>query len=784
MTLIPNRAGSLLALLLVLLAPSAIAATGLPDETARAMDRRVRDIKQESISLMREMAVAEARIRCPMHSCAHVYTTVRVSGFLLDEIEISVDGAPGVGHAYDASESRALLKGGYHQVLRLNLDPGAHTLRTTILGHFADAGVDEPPIRETIEQTIYKGFDELHVVQAVDRGGRRRSARLEPPLVLRSQSAYAPAEQDAARNPQVLRYEDGSAADPRVRVARFFHHDGRYLSALIELDAALSARPDGDSGDESVNRLRAEAMINFGLIDDAENLLERIAPGSTDPRRLAELELSLAELMLERGLLERAERLLGRVRSRLPPDGLAPWREISARLLLAQGRYAEAIPVLDALAEDAPRAPYTRYNLGIALLNDGREGRGREVLDSVGRMAVYDNAELALRDKANVVLGFHFLKQELGGTAKPLFERVRVEGPHSNRALLGLGWAELAPRGERQRRTDGDDDSQSTRTPYSSFSNLGVLIRPGYFDASTLARLGLTSFKLDTERTDEERRYLRALVPWSELAKRDPFEQAVQEGRLAIPYALDRIGAHQQALQHYLQAIAQFEAARKAIDEGIAAIPGGRMMETLVRRDVDAESGWKWDLTELAKVPETYWLADLIAEHRYQEALKNYRDIRVLARRLDAMQAEARRVPAELALRRSGAWPLELTLSQLRSRYEPPAGRPLSLKLENWLGGAWFGAGPMTLRAPGPRRLRLAGPPPRFDGPIETLERLQPRVASLRAVIAQAGADQRALLDRMAIDELQKQKKLLERYLLEARFAVARIYDRQLKDQP
>ena len=759
---------------------SVSASNGLPDEAAQAMDRRVQDLKAETLGLMRDLAVSERQIRCPEHSCTTIYATVNVSGFLLDEIEIQVNQQRPVRKAYSGSESRAMLKlDGYHRVLQTNLDPGSHTLRTTFIGHFADAEVGDPPITGTIEQIIHKGYDELHVLQRVDRGGRRRSARLDPPLILRSNSAYAPAERQAAQNGVIARFDVASASDPRVHVARYLFNDERYLSALVELEAVLAETDNGVSPSESVNWLYGDALLNFGLYDQAETVYRRTAQASNDARRIAEAELNLARFAIERGRLVEAEQVLGRSRGRLPPVALGAWRELSARMLLAQGRYNEAVEILDALDDSDDRTAFSRYNLAIALLNDGRESQGRETLDGVGRMAVYNDTELALRDKANVVLGYHFLRQEQGGTAKPLFQRVRVEGPHSNRALLGLGWAEIAPRGERQKRVSTADE-ETGRTPYSSFSNLGVLIRPGYFDANVLARLGLGSFKLDQERSDEEEALMRALVPWSELAKRDRFEHAVQEGRMAIPYALNKLGAHQQALQHYLQAVRDFEAARNSMDEGLEAIPGGRMIETMVRGDIDSEAGWRWDVRSLADVPETYWLSDLLAEHRFQEQLKNYRDLRLLARRLDAWQVQAQAVPLQ-AMQSRGAWPLEMTLSRLRSRYEPIAGEPLQLQMEDYLGDAWLSAGNLRLTGPGPIRLQLAGPPARFNGPIEQLSRLAPRIESLRPLIADAGADQRAALDALASTAIKRQKTELERYLLEARFAVARIYDSQLR---
>ena len=53
----------------------------------------------------------------------------------------------------------------------------------------------------------------------------------------------------------------------------------------------------------------------------------------------------------------------------------------------------------------------------------------------------------------------------------------------------------------------------------------------------------------------------------------------------------------------------------------------------------------------------------------------------------------------------------------------------------------------------------------------------------MRPKIRDAGQRQDALLKQMLANELNLQKKEIERYLLEARFSVARIYDRQLRGE-
>ena len=53
---------------------------------------------------------------------------------------------------------------------------------------------------------------------------------------------------------------------------------------------------------------------------------------------------------------------------------------------------------------------------------------------------------LSLRDKANLALGFALLQAQRAAEARPILERVRLEGPFSSMALLGVGWADSVAR--------------------------------------------------------------------------------------------------------------------------------------------------------------------------------------------------------------------------------------------------------------------------------------------------------------------------------------------------
>ncbi len=580
-------------------------------------------------------------------------------------------------------------------------------------------------------------------------------------------------------------FTPGAPSDPRVRAANFLADDQRYFTAASQLLQLQNDNPTQKLSPTYFWTL-ADTSLSFGMEERADAIYHEVAAGEKDEVAVAQARIRLAEFLYQRGYDPEAVEDLMALREALPQSIVPDWQDVLARSLMVQGRYGEAAEVLTDLDNSRKQSAYTRYNLGVALINDGRAGQGVNVLDRMGRMSVFDEETLSLRDKANVGLGYHFLRTQQGGTAIPIFERVRSVGPFSNRALLGLGWAYLSPRGEKQKKAEVGDEAQDLNT-FKSFSTIGAILRPGFLDPDIYTRAGLKPFRLSNASADQEAALKRALVPWVELMSRDPMDPAVQEAYLAVPFALDRIGAHIQAKEYYEKAVAALEQTRKNLDYAGEQVRNGRMVSTILDRDTDSEAGWTWKLYDLPAAPETFYLQALIAENRYQEALKNFRDARLLGRSLDAWSRRLDQLKEQLASRDPAQLPpglLEARRAALAGAEQPlPPGSVPPLQLDETLGGVKADAGAAG-EEPKPPLLRLADAPETFDNEIERIAALKARVVELRPKVKAAENAQAKVLERVALDELAGQRKQTEKYLVEARFALARIYDRPLRPEP
>ncbi|WP_022977084.1 tetratricopeptide repeat protein [Nevskia ramosa] len=582
------------------------------------------------------------------------------------------------------------------------------------------------------------------------------------------------------------RYEPGSANDPHVRAAEFLMGDQRYFSASTELLQLLGEKPDRQLSKVYFRRL-ADATLNFGVEQRASTIYRELVPEPSTALSLARARLKLAEFDYQRGKLAEAIAELEAMKPQLPKQATLEWQDLLGRALLGQGRYKEAAAVLAELKDAGLQRAFTRYNYGVALIKDGRVTQGLTVLDKVGQIDADDPDELAVRDKANLALGYYFLRNQQGGSAIGVLQRVRSDGPLSNRALLGLGWAYLAPGGKGQKKS-GEEESSISK----SLSTIGVLLRPGFLGDDVYKRAGLQSFRLTKASADEEAALKRALVPWVELATRDTIDPAVQEVLLAIPFTLDKLGAHLQSEAFYQRAIDALTAARKNLDLSAAYVRSGRMISTMVRRTQNVESGWDWELKDLPDAQETYYLQRLIAENRFQEPLKNYRDALLLKRNLEAWKDRMADAQAGWLARKGPAVSTEQLLSlQISKQKEapkvitpgvPPA--PVSLRLSETLSAADFAtvsATPPLIDSPIILLAAQAPPSAAYSGVYERMNALKGRIDELLPRVDTTAKAQGKLIEKLALDNLADQRRYTEKYLIEARFAMARVYDRQLK---
>jgi tetratricopeptide (TPR) repeat protein len=361
----------------------------------------------------------------------------------------------------------------------------------------------------------------------------------------------------------------------------FYFYQEEYFPAIVRLLAAQKQTKLEHHVDES-EILLGGLYLSYGHHRHAAAIFERLLADNVEPEIRDRTWFFLAKIWQQRGYIAEAQQALGRIAGELPEALEAERHMLQAQLHIENSQHEDAIAVLEDWPKRSAWSNYAKFNLGVAMVRSGKVNEAAALLDDLGDLDPGNEEMSSLRDKANLALGYAYLQDGQPEAAKLPLHRVRLEGPFSNKALLGVGWADA-----------------------------------------------------------ESQEYQRALVPWMELKGRDILDPAVQESMLAIPYAMAQLDALGQAADHYINAIEAFREEGDRLDTAIVKIQSGELMNTFLADNEDSTTGWYWQLQELPEGPESKYLYHLLATHKFQEGLKNFRDLHYLYRNLDTWQGSA-----------------------------------------------------------------------------------------------------------------------------------------------
>lgn len=387
------------------------------------------------------------------------------------------------------------------------------------------------------------------------------------------------------------------------------------------------------AGGESA-RLRvklAEHASSYGLYDIAAEAYRRDQNLSVGYEARNRNWFNLAKAWYDRGFYAQAQRAYDNIFGELPDDLKNKLPPFEARLKLAQGENEDAIKLLREWRRKRVRNPVAQYNLAVALARSGKQREGAGELNDIGTMRSTKPRDLALRDQANLVLGFGYLEIGQGATARALFQRIRLDSPYTAKALLGLGWAEIAP--------DGEDQKHTLVTNVYCVEDPARLLPDNIPVLRRIPRkaCGVPQEFRDTERfkskeggETEAERYRRALLPWLELIDRDPRLSAVQEGLIAVPYAYAKIGSPALADEYYAKAIAVLEPQHDSVLFAIKQLQQPTDRGAILPPGVAPDRAWfaqRWGLYTVADAP---FFTEALTDEQFRIVAQSLQDMLVL----------------------------------------------------------------------------------------------------------------------------------------------------------
>jgi hypothetical protein len=537
--------------------------------------------------------------------------------------------------------------------------------------------------------------------------------------------------------------------------------------------------------------------LYYRMHNRAGRAIKAVIEGNVEETVRNEALFRLARIYFQKDQPENAFHALERISGAIPVNISEDLAFLRAQILMANGRFEESARILKELQGAKSLEGFASYNLGIALLRGGKEEEGRQMLDHTGLIDSDNPAALAIKDKSNLVIGDKMLGEKNFAGAKEVLDRVRLQGPFSNRALLGSGWA----------------------------------------DAS-------------------QENFERALVPWSILAGREVTDPSVQEALLAVPYAYGKLQVYSKAALRYGNALGAFGQEVDKLTASMKSIREGNFLRALEREELKQDANWVVKLRNLPETPETFYLLELMASHDFQESLKNYLDLEQLRKKLEVWSRDLAAFEDIIEKRQAYYQPLLPAIdnkfrqldSQMRLRLEQRdrieqrlqamlvAPRPdyLATAEERILGerlarlaSVDITGGDGATNEIRNRCKRLRGvldwkiyteydqrlteahknlhelnqvvellhkqytafvrtrqaATQSYQGYDEVIRRQRIRIADARERVEELMARQGNMLEVMALNELTRRRERLEEFQVKARFAMAESYDRATRDQ-
>ncbi|HKT24537.1 MAG TPA: tetratricopeptide repeat protein, partial [Terriglobales bacterium] len=189
--------------------------------------------------------------------------------------------------------------------------------------------------------------------------------------------------------------------------ALYHAYQGQYFEAVQRLDTELSQyhrldEPELDTLHYHVNDAEfsvGDFELDYRMHNRAGRAIERVLEGAVDDAVRNEAAFRLARIQFQKDQFDDALQSLDRIHGTVPETIKDDVEFLRANVYLALGRPSDAVEVLSHLQNAESLAGFVAYNLGIALLQAGRQQDAIAQLDKAGSLPATDPAGLAIRDK-------------------------------------------------------------------------------------------------------------------------------------------------------------------------------------------------------------------------------------------------------------------------------------------------------------------------------------------------------------------------------------------------
>lgn len=256
------------------------------------------------------------------------------------------------------------------------------------------------------------------------------------------------------------------------------YYQGDFFLALTKMAILQQKFPDGltqipdflKGNQIEPELLKGGMSLAYGLDNQAADIFLRLLKNNTEDEITAYSWLLLGKTYYQKRQYSDAARAFQQISQDAAEEFFEQatrdnWFYMQSQLhgfLLTQGAGSTDIQWLEQLSDDSIYRDYVQYNQALALLQKGESQQAISRLSaladnqsnfvmrwmdwadpifSANEQQDVDSERDAIRDRANLTLGYTLLQNDEPHQAFKVFENIRTDGLDAEAALLGYGWA-------------------------------------------------------------------------------------------------------------------------------------------------------------------------------------------------------------------------------------------------------------------------------------------------------------------------------------------------------
>jgi hypothetical protein len=261
------------------------------------------------------------------------------------------------------------------------------------------------------------------------------------------------------------------------QVALFHYFQGDFFQALTQFEMLEQEYPEGLKQlpeHLAADKIEPELLIGgislaYGLENQAADIFSRLLSAHDDPKTKTIAWMLLGKTYYQKRQFAAAAQAFAQINTDqaddyLGTDSTDEWLYMQSQLHGFLQPIEQTIQMLDGdwlneLSQDSIYRDYVQYNQSLALLQQSRPFEAIQLLSDLAnnQQGLFghllddwlsplksngDTEEFyALKDRANLTLGYTYLQQDQVKEAVQAFQNVRLQSLDSQAALLGYGWA-------------------------------------------------------------------------------------------------------------------------------------------------------------------------------------------------------------------------------------------------------------------------------------------------------------------------------------------------------